>query len=161
MKNEADSRVNYVANTSQIYHRVLVVIFASCLSILPAQLLAETDRASLTRPLIIQNVDASITEATISGPLFEKSVGFHSFESSKSARVKHLRDEYELEEVVGSAPVCLFLLWNCTKLYGRTRLATLPKSRARPSSRSNEGAWLYFRVIHINTFNRDCTDELV
>ncbi len=76
--------------------------FVAALSLLvPAGLLVASERGSpQTRPLSIENAGTSVSEATISGPQFHAPKAFHSFELFESPRIKRLREEYRLDEVV-------------------------------------------------------------
>jgi hypothetical protein len=57
-------------------------------------------REQSNRPLHIENADATITKATISGPEFHSSKLFVGVEDPTHPRVKRLRDEYRLNDVV-------------------------------------------------------------
>ena len=82
-------------------YRLAVVLAATSCQLVAARLLvASENRSAQTRPLRIENASAGITEATISGPQFHAPKALRSFEQFQSPRIKRLRKEYGLDEVV-------------------------------------------------------------
>ncbi|GBD36719.1 hypothetical protein HRbin36_01847 [bacterium HR36] len=57
-----------------------------------------------TRPLLISGAGPEIHQATITGPQFHAPELFQCFEDYHNPRLKRLRDEYELEQVVEGEP---------------------------------------------------------
>lgn len=91
--------------SKRIYRLALVLAAAICQLVVPSGptglLVAEEKATARTRPLRIENAAATITEATIGGPRFFAPKSFRGFEELQSPRIKRLREEYQLDEVVG------------------------------------------------------------
>jgi hypothetical protein len=62
--------------------------------------LRAADVARASRPLLVEGADASIVQATVSGPEFAASNLFVGVEDPRHPNAKRLREEYQLDDVV-------------------------------------------------------------
>ncbi len=84
--------------------RVWSFLALSCLLLLAERVVGSEVASAVdegrSRQLRIENADTSIAEAAISGQPFHAPNDFYAFEESRSPRIKRLREEYRLDEVV-------------------------------------------------------------
>lgn len=83
-------------------HHSLAAVFVTvaCPLAVAAPPAASENQPAGTRPLPVENAGGNITKATISGPRFYAPKEFRGLEQLQSPRIRRLREEYNLEDVL-------------------------------------------------------------